>query len=200
MLNRYLPPENYLTQVRDVALLNDEKVTHVFSPQEGMINEPTGTGRLLITTSQRIISFSEVQGNHEILLFPIEELKGIMVKSGGRSSASLFQGLLMIAGGLIIYLVISYWLTGRIDGPTVPLINVDLGPLVILMGVLGDGWLVGKYYFDKDGGTVTFQGSNWAFSFPYSGEKAGEEIYHIVKTVFDTRSIRNGYYPPTKGV
>jgi hypothetical protein len=191
----YLTPESYLTQIRDVALLSREKVTHVFSPQDGLITEPTGTGRLLITTNLRILSFSQGQDNNETLLVPIEELKGVVVKNGARNAASLLQGLLMMVGGVIIYLVISYWITGRFDGPTVPFINLDVGPLIVLLGLLGVGWVIGKHYFIRQGGSVTFQGSNWTFTLPFTGEKAGADIYRVVNTVFATRNSRNGYYP-----
>jgi hypothetical protein len=173
-----------------------EKVIHVFSPQDGLIDEPVGTGRLLIVTNLRILTFSQGQDNNETLIVPVEELKGVVVKNGTRNAASLFQGLLMMAGGVIIYLVVSYWLTGQFDGPTVPLINLDVGPLIVLLALLGVGWLIGKHYFVREGGAVTFQGSNWTFTFPFVGEKAEQEVYQVVNTVFATRNSRNDYYPP----
>jgi hypothetical protein len=191
----YHPPESYLTQIRDVALLSREKIIHVFSPQDGLIDEPTGAGRLLITTNLRILSFSQGQDNNETLLVPIEELKGVVVRNGRRNTASLFQGLLMVAGGVIIYLVISYWLTGQFEGPRVPFINLDVGPLIVLLALLGIGWVIGKHYFIREAGSVTFQGSNWTINFPYIGEKAGAEVYQVVNAVFATRNSRNGYYP-----
>jgi hypothetical protein len=196
MFTGYRPPESYLTQIRDVALLPKEKVIHVFSPQEGLIDEPAGSGRLLIATTQRILTFSQGQDNNETLLVPVEELKGVVIKNGARNPASLLQGLLMLAGGVIIYVVVSYWLTGRFEGPTVPFINLDVGPLIVLLALLGVGWLVGKHYFAREGGSVTFQGSNWTFSFPFLGEKAEREVYQVVNTIFATRNSRNGYYPP----
>jgi hypothetical protein len=195
LFSNYQRRDSYLAQIRDVSLLQGEKVTHVFSPQNGLLPEPSSTGRLLITTSHRIISFSNGQGNNETLLVPVEELKGVMVKSGTKNPSSLIQGLILILSGLIIYFVLSYWITGRFDGPNVPIINIDLGPLIILLGLIVAGWALGKHYFTSQGGSVTFQGSNWAFTFPYHGEKASAEVYQLVKTVFTTRTSRNGYYP-----
>jgi hypothetical protein len=195
LFSTYQRRDSYLTQIRDVSLLQGEKVTHVFSPQNGLVEEPSATGRLLIATSHRIISFSNDQGNHETLLVPVEELKGVMVKRGARNPNSLIQGLIMGVSGLIIYFVLSYWITARFDGPTVPIINIDLAPLIILLGLLVAGWLLGKHYFTREGGSVTFQGSNWVFTFPFTGEKASSEVHQLVKTVFTTRSSRNGYYP-----
>lgn len=195
MVSAFQRRDSYLTQVRDVSLLDGEKVTHVFSPHEGLLQEPSSAGRLLITTTHRIISFSDGQGNQETLLVPIEELKGVMVKKGARNPNSLVQGLIFIVSGLIIYFVLSYWMTGRFEGPSMPIINIDLGPLVILLGLIGAGWLLGKHYFAGEGGSITFQGSNWAFSFPSANEKASGEVNQLVKTVFTTRNSRNGYYP-----
>jgi hypothetical protein len=194
VFNSYQAPESYLTQIRDVALLSGEKVIHVFSPQDGLVDEPTGTGRLLVTTNLRILSFSQGEDNNETLLVPVEELKGVVVKNRMRNPASLLQGLLMMVGGVIIYLVVSYWITGRFDGPTVPVINLDVGPLIVLLALLGVGWIIGKHYFNREGGSVTFQG-NWAFTFPFIGKKAGGEVYQVVNTIFATRDSRNGHYP-----
>ena len=184
--------DSYLTGVRNVSLISGEKVTHIFAPQDGTIHEPTASGRLLVTTSHRIISFTDAPGNHEILVAPIEELNGVMVKSRSRSPLSLIQGLVFILSGLVIYLVLSYWVTGQFVGPTVPVIDIDVGPLIILMGLLGGGWLLGKHYLAQEGGAIIFQGSNWAFTFPYSGEKASEDVHHLVKSVFTARSQRRG--------
>ena len=190
------PLPNYLTRIRKVGLLSGEKVVGLFSPSDGVITEPTAAGPLLITTSQRIISFSEDQDERETMLFPVEELKGITVKNGSANSLTLWQGLVMIAGRLILYFVVSYWLTGKIEGPRLPLINIDLGPFVILIGILAGAWIAWKHYFASVGGLVYLQGSNWGFSFSYQGEQAADEVYQLVNTIFDARNARSGYSPP----
>ncbi len=196
MYTGYHRLKSYLTQVRDVPLLPAEKVTHVFLPEEGLVKEPTVAGRLLITTNQRIISFAQGERQNETMLVPVEELKGVVVKKAVRNSGSLIQGLLLLAAGLFIYLVLSYWLTGRFDGPKIPYINLDVGPLIILVGLLWGGWLVSRHYFIRGAGWVSFQGSNWVFTLPYSGEKAGEEVYQLLNTVFASRAQLNGVHPP----
>jgi len=161
----YHRPESYLTQIRDVPLLPEEKVTHVFLSEDGLIKEPTAAGRLLITTNQRIISFAQGERHNETVLVPVEEFTGVVVKKSARNSGSLIQGLLLLVAGLFIYLIISYWFTGRFDGPKIPLINLDAGPLIILVGLLWGGWLVGRHYFTRGDGWVTFRGSDWVFTF-----------------------------------
>jgi len=190
------PLPSYLTEIRNVGLLSGEKVVSLFSPSDGVVAEPTTAGPLLITTSQRIISFSEDQDDRETMLFPVEELKGITVKNSSANSLTLWQGLVMIAGGLILYFAVSYWLTGRLQGPRLPLIDIDLGPFVILLGILAGAWFAWKHYFAPTGGLLYLQGSNWGFSFPYQGEHAADEVYQLVNTIFDARNARSGYSPP----
>lgn len=187
--------DSYLTNIRNVGLLTGERVIHLFSPQDGTIQEPTPSGRLLVATSHRIISFTEEPNNREILVAPIEELHGVMVKSRARSSISLVQGLLFILSGLLIYFVLAYWVTGRFDGPQVPVINIELGPLIILLAVLSGGWMLGRHYLGRESGSIVFQGSNWTFTFPFSGEKAGADVHQLVRGVFTARSLRNGHFP-----
>ena len=196
MSNSLNPLPSYLTRIRNVGLLSGERVVSLFSPSDGVIPEPTADGPLLITTSQRIISFSESQDDRETMLFPVEELKGITIKNGSANSLTIWQGLVMITGGLILYFVVSYWLTGTLAGPNLPLINFDLGPFVLLIGILAGAWFAWKHYFASTGGLVYLQGSNWGFSFSYRGEQAADEVYQLVNTIFDARNARSGYGPP----
>lgn len=190
MLSSAMSSHSYLTQIRNVGLLPCEKVMGLFTPSNGLIAEPTSAGRLLITTNQRIISFSEDEETRETAMFAIEDVKSVTVKKGSPNSLSIWQGLMMIFGGLVLYFVVSYWLTGRIDGPNLPLINIDLGPFIILVGLLAGGWVIWKHYFSQGGGVVEFQGSNWAFSFLYDGEDAAESVFKLVESVFDARNAR----------
>ncbi|MDA1219938.1 MAG: hypothetical protein O2909_10905 [Chloroflexi bacterium] len=190
MSNNLERPLNYLTQVREVGLLSGEKVVCLFAPETGIVPEPTTEGRLLVTTNRRIISFEEGQSAQDTMLIPIEDMKAVSVRNGSRNSLSWTQALLMIAGGLVIYLVVSYWLTTRFDGPSIPLINIDLAPLVVLLALLTGAWIAWQHYFASEGGSIRFQGSDWSFSLPYPGETAGEEVYQLINLMF---SARNGH-------
>lgn len=185
--------ETYITHIRDVALLPGERVTHVFSPSQGLTEEPPVDGQVLITTNQRIMAFSQADGREETYLVPVEELKGVVVKTGSRASASLLQGMVLVVGGLFVYLLVSYWLTGQFDGPTVPIIRMDVGAIMVLLAIVAGVLLIGKYYFAKEAGSVTFQGSNWLFTFPYRSDGAREQVYQMVNTVFVSRRSIDGY-------
>lgn len=197
--------KSYVTQIRDVALLEGERVSHVFCPESGLTGEPAGIGQMLVTTNQRIMAFSIDEGGRETFMVPIEELKGISVKSGNRSPSALIQGILLIAGALLIYLVVSYWLVDRFDGfgfRDIPLIRMNPGAFLLFVAALMGAFFIGRHYFTQEEGSVTFQGGNWAFSFPYKGESAGNEIYQVINTVFADRRFeldsfrRFGAEPP----
>ena len=185
-------PENVETQVRDVALLPGEKITCIFSPEQGLTLAPPLTGQVLITTNQRVLAFRRNDGRNETFLAPVEEFKGVAVKSHSRNATSILQGVALSVVGIVLYLVVAYWLTGRFDGPSVPVINIDIGPLLVLLVALVAALLMARRYFSKQDGSVIFQGHNWSFEFPYRGDRASQEIYQVVNSLFATRLSVNG--------
>lgn len=184
---------SYLTHIRDVALLPGERVTHVFSPATGLSDEPPVEGQLLITTDQRILAFSQEDGKAQTNIVPVEELAGVLVRSSARGFGSLVQGLVLVVAGLVVYIIVSYWLTGHVDGPAVPFIGMDVGALLVLLAVIAGVVLVGRYYFVRDTGSVVFQGSNWLFAFPYHSDKSKLQVYRLVNTAFVARRSLNGH-------
>ena len=188
MLIEHPQKKSYLTKIRNVPLLPNERIDNVFSPQKGLVDEPCGEGQLLVTTDERILSFSQDQGSKETYIVPVEELKGVVVRfSGTKSSASIMQRLLLLAGAMAIYIILSYWLTARFTGPNIPIINLDVGPLIILLSILLGGWLLIRYYLSPSTGSATFRGTNWSFAFPFSQDVAEDDIYKLVNSTFLTR-------------
>ncbi len=178
-------PPSYLTRVRDVPLLPHERVACVFSDSAGIIPEPVGNDRLLVLTDRRLISLEEEDGNRRNFLVPLRELRGVTVKSGARNPLSMFQWLFTILAGLMVYLAASYWITGRIEGPNVPVINIDLAPLLALLAVLAAGWIVTRNYLTGSAGEINFQGTGWAFSFSYQQNRAGREVNRLINRLLE---------------
>ena len=195
MLPEQTRPPSYITRIRGVPLLPEERVNHSFTPTDGISPEPSATGRLLVTTNQRIISFSQGQKGDETVLVPVEELNGVVVKPESRSSATLVQGLMLLAAGALIYLISGYWLADQLEGPNIPIINLDFWALVIVATLIWGGWLIGRHYFAKELGQVTFQGGNWAFSFPYTGDKPTAEVHQVIRTAFVSRGFHKDGRP-----
>ena len=64
---------------------------------------------------------------------------------------------------------------------------------MVFLAILAGGFLIWKFYLTKEAGSVTFQGSNWVFSFPFEAEGASEQVYRMVNAAFVARRSVNGY-------
>ena len=178
-LSEYLKP-SFIKQIRKVPLLPDETVNCIVSATNGIIKEPEPKGRLLVTTSQRIILFAHGSKERTTILLPIEKLTGHSLTEKDKSSVSLFQGLMVSTAGILIYLFCGYWLSEHLDGPNVPLINMDLWAVTLLASLITGGWLIWKYFFSKEGFQITFKGTGWSYDFEYHGPESHlEEILEI---------------------
>ena len=189
----YQTNQTATTHVRSVALLPGETIDIIFSPQAGLTEHPSDNGQLLITTNQRVLAFCRNEGRNETYIAPVNDLQGVAVRERTRSSASVLQGVLLALGAIVLYLAVAYWITGRVEGPSIPIINMDVVPFLVLIVALAGVGLVAKHYFATEDGSVTFQGSNWNFAFPYKGKQAGQDLQQVVNSVFARRFYQNGH-------
>ena len=173
--------------VRNVHLLPGESVNSTFSPENGRISDLLCRGRMLVLTNQRIIAFCQKASVKETALIPLEEIKIVTVNAGQRSKATLLQGSIMIVAAVMLYVLLAYWLTGRIDGPQIPVIRMDLVAFVVFLAVLTGVAMLAQGYFAKPDGEVTFQGDGVMFTFPFRGETSEEEMYDLVNKAFAAR-------------
>ena len=190
MIDRSRPAQNYLSRIRGVPLLTEERVAKVFSLQEGLLDEPTSAGRLLVATNHRILFFRNERGYDQVSLLPVEELKGVVVDSRRTGSFAWLKGILTLVAALLLYLVVAYWLAGRVDGPGVPWLQMDLAPFIILAAALVASWLFWRHDVRRPGGRVTLQGANWGLSFAYLGAERIPEVNDVVETLFLCRQAR----------
>ena len=173
--------------VRNVALLPGESTSLHFTPDEGLVLAPLEIDRLLVLTNQRLIAFEQHEGMSETVIIPVEEVKGVEVKRGARSKGTMLQGALIMVGAVTFYVLISYWLTGKIDGPTVPIIRMDLVALIVFLAVLFGVGMMAQIYFGKPDDEVTFQGDGVSLTFRFNGESSKEDVFEVVNTAFAAR-------------
>lgn len=173
--------------VRKIALLAGESISHLFRPEMGLVQGPTDEGQMLVLTNRRVIAFGQNDGIRETVLMPVEEVKAVSVHAGRRSRGNVFQGGLMIVAAVFFYVLLAYWLTGRIDGPTVPIIRMDLVAFVVFLAILTGVAMMAQMYFAKPDGEVTFQGDGVKITFPFRGETAEDQIYQVVNAAFAAR-------------
>ncbi len=180
------------SRVRGVALLPGESITCVFSPERGLVAGPLPSGRMLVATNRRLIAFCRNDGLDETVVTMVEELQSTSIRPASHRLASVLQGIALVVAGILFYVVVAYWLTGRFDGPSVPLINLDMGPLALLLALLGAAVLMSRHFFATEDGSVMFQGSTWRLEFPYRSGRAGRGVYHVVNSLFAARQPSNG--------
>ena len=175
------------TKIRRVDLLSGEAVTHTFCPEDGLVARPPDKGRMLVLTNQRVMSFENRDGTRETVLMPVDEIKTVAVVAGLRSKLMLLQGGLIVIAGVVIYVLLAYWLTGRIDGPTIPVIRMDLVAFLVFLPILSSVGIMSQFYFSKPDGEVTFQGDGVKLAFPFREENAEDGIYQVVNATFAAR-------------
>lgn len=173
--------------IRQVLLMAGESVSAIFSSEKGLLPEPTNDGRLMVLTNQRLMAFGQHEGMKETVLMPVEEVKAVAISAGARSKGTLIQGVLMVGAAVILYILLAYWLTGRIDGPTVPIIRMDLVAFIVFLAVLSGVGLLAQIYFSKPDGEVTFQGDGVKVTFPFKGETAESDVFKVVDAAFVAR-------------
>lgn len=173
--------------VRHVGLLSGELISHTFSPEGGLVSQPPERGKMLVVTNLRVMAFGQSEGVRETVLIPVEEVKAVSVIAGQRSKGTLFQGGMMVVAAVFFYVLLAYWLTGRIDGPTVPIIRMDLVAFVVFLAILTGVAMMAQIYFAKPDGEVTFQGDGVKVTFQFRGDSAEEEIYVLVNAAFAAR-------------
>lgn len=178
--------------IRRVELLSGESVSHTFTPEEGVVATPPEAGRMLVLTNRRVIAFGQKEGMRQTVIMPVEEVKAVAVNVGHRSKGTLFQGGLMVVAAVFFYVLLAYWLTGRLDGPTVPIIRMDLVAFVVFLAVLTGVAMLAQIYFAKPDGEATFQGDGVKLSFPFRGDTAEADMYRLVNTAFAARQTAVG--------
>ena len=179
-------PRRY--NVRELRLHDGESVEERFDPNDGIVSDTPNTGDLIVLTNRRVISFVENDGHKETVLAPLEELHGVSIKATNRGLKSISQGLFLILLGILGYFIIGYIL----EGVTVAL---ALGGAIIFLGLL----FISRYFFWEQEGSISFQGGNWEFFFPYRTDRASADVYKLVNRFFQLKMEPHNYQPHREG-
>lgn len=190
MIDRVLPAHSYISRIRGVPLLPEEKVARVLSLDDGLLPEPPAEGRLLIATNRRILYFTHQQGYDETSLLPVEELRGVTLSAAKRGSLSWLRALALGLGAVAFYLVVSYWLVARVPSPTLPVVNMDAVPLALLALLLAGAWFMSSRYIRQPGGAITFHGGNWTLPVSYRKPERMADIQAWLNALFICRAAQ----------
>ena len=184
MVYRQNRPEQPTYSVRELPLLEGEHIEERFAPYDGLLNETPYKGQLLVLTNQRVITFIDDDGHKETFLAPLEELRGVSVRSNSKGFKNLSQGLFLIVGGVLAYFIVGYILDSVA-------IAAALGAAILSVGVL----FVARYFFWEQEGSITFQGGNWELRFPYKSNMASDGVYKLVNRFFQLKLTPNSSTP-----
>ena len=154
-----------------------------FIPYDGLVPVTPHKGELLVLTNHRVISFIQSNGHKETFIAPLDEMKGVSVKTRTRGLQNLSQGLIMTIVGILTYFIIGYTL----DSVT---IGLALGSAIIFVGVL---FIARHFFWEEEEGVITFQGGSRELSFPYKGNMAGACVYNLVNRFFQLKLDTNNH-------
>ena len=174
-------------RIRGLPLASGEEIAQVFLPNEGLSASVPPRGQALILTTRRLIAFRGVEGFRDTHFALTSEISQCSVRTGQRNWGAILQGLMIMVGGGFLYLVVGYWLAGRISGPNVPVLNMDVAPFIALLIVLAGLLVLLQNYFTRPAGAVIFRGEGVEIAFPFRSSLDLGQVYEFVDMTHASR-------------
>ena len=170
-------------RLRGLPMIAGEEIASILLTDEGITDTMPRSGPALILTNRRLIAFRGVEGFRDTHVAAAEDISQYSVRTGQRNWGAVLQGFLMMVSGAFLYVVVAYWLAGQISGPNVPLINIDVAPLIALIIILAGLLVLLQNYFTRPAGAVIFRGSGVELAFPFRSALDIQQIYDFVDQV-----------------
>ena len=178
-------------RIRGVPFVPGEEISRVFLPNEGMVDSVPRTGQVLILTNRRLIAFRGVEGFRDTHIADSSEIAQCSVRTGQRNWGAVMQGAMIMVGGAFLYLIVGYWLAGQVSGPNVPVLNIDVAPLIALLIVLAGMFILASNYFTRPAGAVIFHGEGMEIAFPFRSSLDVRQVYDLVDQAQSPRNRAN---------
>lgn len=183
--------ESAPSRIREVALTPEEEIAMVFLPDEGVVDTVPRSGQALILTSHRLIAFRGVEGFRDTHIAMASEISQCSVRTGQRNWGAILQGLMIMVGGAFLYLIVGYWLAGQVSGPNVPVLNIDVAPLIALLIILAGLFVLASNYFMRPAGALIFRGQGVEIAFPFRSSLSLAQVYDFVDRAHSIRRWGN---------
>ena len=187
--------ESTPVRLREVSLTPGEEVSLVFLPGEGVVDAVPRSGQALILTSSRLIAFRGVEGFRDTHIALASEISQCSVRTGQRNWGAILQGLMIMVGGAFLYLIVGYWLAGQVSGPNVPVLNIDVAPLIALLIVLAGAFVLASNYFMRPAGALIFHGQGVEIAFPFRSSLEMSQVYDFVDRAHSARRRKHANDP-----
>lgn len=177
---------SFLSQVRGVELLPGESVAAFLDAEQGLTREPTSAGRLLVATNRRIISVMEEGPTRVVQMFAADTVTAVSVRNDARRGLSWRQWSVLLAGGVIAYMLLAYWLVDRLPDVVIPVINLHAMAAVLMVLIVLFGWLIWRSLTDAGGNLLRIDGWNWNLEAPCTA--GNTDLIAFAGTVLRLRS------------
>jgi hypothetical protein len=138
---------SYLTKIKNIQVANSEEIILMCDAEKGICNEPTSKNALIAVTTERLLLFSSNVEKTDIVLKKHISAITINKMIKGFPLVSLLAVLVMT---LIVYIGASLWVTETASTTYLPGINMELGPLLLLIGLSVSLGLVFSNFLKKD--------------------------------------------------
>lgn len=171
-------------EVRGIPLAPGEVVQQIFSAESGIVETTPERGAALALTNRRIIALVQSNASRDLSIMPLSAVRQASVRLGGRSGAVIFQGAALAVVGLLLYAIVAYWLAGRVDGPSIPVLNMDLAPFLALVVTLIGLAIAANAYLAKPEGVITIQGPGVQIAFPVRGAEAERQSPLLLNAIY----------------
>lgn len=171
-------------EVRGIPLAPGEIVQQIFSAESGIVKAAPERGAALALTNRRIIAMGQTNASRDLSIMPLSAVRQASVRLGGRSGSVIFQGAALAVVGLLLYAIVAYWLAGRVDGPSIPVLNMDLAPFLALVVTLIGLAIAANAYLAKPEGVITIQGPGVQIAFPVRGAEAERQSPLLLNAIY----------------
>ena len=169
--------------IREVRLLDDERVVGLLDGSSGLVETPTRHGPLLALTDRRVISLIEAEDRHETHVASIGKVQGVSIRAHQRPQKPLVQGVVLILAGILVYLLVGTFSTGIPVNAGIT-IGALLGGAVALLGLV----YIARYLLWERGGELIFQTGGLELTFLYNSPEAALAVQQLLRRFFQLQS------------
>ncbi len=161
---------SYLSRIRGVELLPGERIEAILHPEQGLIAEPVGSGRLLAATNRRVISVVEEGSTRVAQMYAMASVCGVGVRNDVRRGLSWLQWAVLVLGAVVAYLVLAYWLVDRLPSVIIPVINLHAMAAILVILIALAVWLLWRSMTHSGGSVIRVEGVNWSLDVPCAAD------------------------------
>ena len=152
---------SYLSRIRGVALLPDERVAAILDIEQGLLEEPASSGRLLVATNRRLINVADDGRTRATGMYALGSVSRVSLREEARRRLSWKYWALIIIGGMIAYALLAYWLVDRLPSVIIPVLNLHAFALVVVALVALPIWLLWRRWTEGGGRRLEITGVDW---------------------------------------